>query len=199
MVASGPSLTDPALMLMLDRRRRLSAGDYHRMIGAGILGEDDHVELIEGVIVEMTPQGPKHAKLIRRLCDPTFATVPRDHVLQCQLPLTLGPDSEPEPDVSIVRRADAASGASHPTTAALVFEVAGESLPKDRLTKAALYAGAEIPEYVIVNTEQDCLEVHRDPDAASRRYRSLVTLSGEQAFESSAVPGFAFRVAALFE
>ena len=52
---------------------------------------------------------------------------------------------------------------------------------------------------MIVNTEQDCLEVHRDPDAASRRYRTLVTLGGGQAFESSAVPGFGFRVAALFE
>jgi Uma2 family endonuclease len=186
-------------MLVLDRQRRLSAGDYHRMIGAGILGEDDHVELIEGVIVEMTPQGPKHATLIQRLCDPMFARVPSDMVVRCQLPLTIERDSEPEPDVSIVRRAAAASKTSHPTTAALVFEVAGESLQKDRLTKVALYAAAGIPEYVIVNTEQDCLEVHRDPDPASRRYRTLATLAGDQGFESSAVPGFAFRVAALFE
>jgi Uma2 family endonuclease len=199
MVASGPSLTDPGLMLVLDRRRRLSAGDYHRMIGAGILGEDDHVELIEGVIVEMTPQGPKHAALIQRLCDPMFARVPPDMVVRCQLPVTIGLDSEPEPDVSIVRRADAASTTSHPTMAALVFEVAGESLAKDRLAKAALYAGAGIPEYVIVNAEQDCLEVHRDPDTAARRYRTLVTPSGDRAFESAAVPGFGFRVAALFE
>ena len=168
------------------------------MIETGILDEDDRVELIEGVIVEMTPQGPKHAKLIRRLCDPTFSRVPSDHLLQCQLPLTLGSDAEPEPDVSIVRRADAASDASHPTTAALVFEVAGESLQKDRLTKSALYAGAGIPEYVIINLEQDCLEVHRDPDPASRRYRTLVTLAGDQAFESTAVCGLAFRVASLF-
>jgi Uma2 family endonuclease len=186
-------------MLLLDCQRRLSAEDYHQMIGAGILGEDDRVELLEGVIVEMTPQGPKHAKLIRRLCDPTFARVPPDHVVQCQLPLTIDPDSEPEPDVSVVRRADAMSDDSHPTTAALVFEVAGESLPRDRLTKAALYAGAGIPEYAIVAVDQTCLEVYRDPDPASRRYRTLVTLSGDQAFESAAVPGFAFRVDALFE
>ena len=50
-----------------------------------------------------------------------------------------------------------------------------------------------------MNIEQDCVEVHRDPDAASRRYRTLVTLAADQAFESSVVPGFAFRVAALFE
>jgi Uma2 family endonuclease len=199
MTASGPSLTDPALMLVLDRQRRLSVGDYHRMIEAGILDEDDHVELLEGVMVQMTPQGPRHAKLIQRLCDPTFAQVPRDQIVRCQLPLTLGRDSEPEPDVSIVRRTDAASDTSHPTTAAVVFEVAGESLRNDRLTKSALYASAGIPEYVIVNVEQECLEVHRDPDTTSRRYRTLVTLAGGQAFESSAVPGFGFRVASLFE
>ena len=93
----------------------------------------------------MSPQGPKHAKLIRRLCDPTFASVAPDQVVQCQLPLTLGRDSEPEPDVSVVRRADAISEASHPTTAALVFEVAGDSLPKDRLTKSALMRAPAFP------------------------------------------------------
>ncbi len=186
-------------MLVLDRQRRLSVGDYHRMIAAGILDEDDHVELLEGVIVQLTPQGPKHAKLIRRLCDPTFARVTPHHVVQCQLPLTIGDDSEPEPDVSIVRRTDASSDTSHPTTAAVVFEVAGESLKNDRLTKSVLYASAGIPEYVIVNVDEECLEVHTNPDPASRRYRTLVTLAGDQAFESSSVPAFGFRVASLFE
>ena len=199
MNASGPSLTDPGLMLVLDRQRRLSVGDYHRMIEAEILGEDDHVELLEGVMVQMTPQGPRHARLIQRLCDPTFAQVPRDQIVRCQLPLTIGGDSEPEPDVSVVRRTDAQSETSHPTTASLVFEVSGESLQHDRLTKSAVYASAAIPEYVIVNVEEKCLEVHRDPDPASRRYRTLVTLAGDQMFESSAVPGFGFRVTALFE
>ena len=196
---SGLSSTDPGLMVVLNRQRRLSVEDYHRMAEAGILGEDDRVELLEGVIIEMSPPGPRHAKLIQRLCDPTFASVPPDRVVRCQLPLTFGRASEPEPDVSIVRRADAMSDRSHPTTAALVFEVAGESLQKDRLTKSALYASAGIPEYVIVNVEQGCLEVHRDPDPASRRYRTLVTLSGDQGFASAAVPAFAFRVASLFE
>jgi hypothetical protein len=77
--------------------------------------------------------------------------------------------------------------------------VAGESLQKDRLTKSALYAGAGIPEYVTVNVDEGCLEVHRDPHRASRRYRTLATLAGNQGFESSTVPGFAFRVVALFE
>jgi Uma2 family endonuclease len=194
---TGPSTTDPALLAVLDRQRRVSLDDYHRMIQAGILDEDEHVELIEGVIVEMSPQGPKHARVIQRLSDPTFAGVPPDLVVRCQLPLTLG-DSEPEPDVCVVRRADAYSERSHPTAALVVFEVAGDSLRKDRIAKAALYAGARIPEYVIANVAEASLEVHRDPDPSSRRYRSLVTLSGDSRFESAAVPGFSFSVAALF-
>jgi hypothetical protein len=71
--------------------------------------------------------------------------VPRDQIARCQLPLTIGGDSEPEPDVSIVRRAAAQPDTSHPTTASLVFEVSGESLAHDRLTKSAVYASAAIP------------------------------------------------------
>jgi hypothetical protein len=96
--------------------------------------------------------------------------------------------------VRIVRRADARSDTSHPTTASLVFEVSGDSLTHDRLTKSAVYTSAAIPEYVIVNVEEKCLEVHRDPDSAWRRYRTLFTLAGDQAFQSATVPGYGFRV-----
>jgi Uma2 family endonuclease len=194
---TGRSATDPALLALLDRQRRVSLEDYHRMIEAGILDEDDHVELIEGVIVEMAPQGPRQANVIRSLCDPTFAQVPPGHVVRCRLPLTLGRGSEPEPDVAVVPRS-AVTRATHPSSASLVFEVSGESLQQDRLAKAALYAGAGIPEYVIANVEEQTLEVHRDPDPAARRYRTIVTLDRGERFESAAVPGFAFSVAALF-
>jgi hypothetical protein len=85
----------------------------------------------------------------------------------------------------------------HPASAALVVEVSGESLQKDRIAKGAAYAGAAIPEYVIVNLNQDCLEVHRDPDAATRRYRSVSILSARDRFQSATVSGFAFAVADL--
>lgn len=59
------------------------------------------------------------------------------------------------------------------------------------------HAGAGIPEFVIVNLNQDCLEVHRDPDPAGRRYRTVSTLSGVGRFQSATVSGFAFAVADL--
>src|SRR5262245_52491793 len=196
-MSTGLSLSDPALLAALEHQHRLSVQDYHRMIRAGIFEADARLELLQGVIVEMSPQTPRHAEVIRRLCDPRFATIPADCVIQSQLSLTLGPDSEPEPDVAVVPRSETGQADSHPRSARLVIEVAAESLRKDRLAKSPLYARAGIPEYVIVNLTQSCLEVQRDPDPGAGRYRTSLTLTSGSRFESVAVPGFAFDVAAL--
>jgi Uma2 family endonuclease len=196
-MSSGSALTDPALLAALESRRCLRVDDYHRMVQAGVFDEDDRLELLEGVIVEMSPQSPRHALVITRLCDPQFAPLGADCVARAQLPLTLEPDSEPEPDVAIVRRTASGDRLRHPSTALAVFEVASDSLRKDRLAKAALYARAGIPEYVIVNLVQDTLEVHRDPDREGRRYRSAGTLSGAERLASASVPGYGFVVADL--
>lgn len=168
------------------------------MVEAGVFDEDEHLELLDGVIVAMSPQGPRHSRIIQRLCDPTFVRVAPEFVLRCQLPLSLAPDSEPEPDVAIVSRSAAGSRDAHPTTAALLFEVAGDSLRKDRIAKGSLYSAASIPEYVIVNLDQQTLEVHRDPDPGACRYRSVVTLDLRDRFESAMVAEFSFELQALF-
>ena len=196
-MSTGPSPSDPRSVLAQEPQRRLSVDDYHRMIAAGVLDEDEHIELLEGVIVEMSPQGPRHAEVIRKLCDPQFAALPPDFLIQAQLPLTLGPDSEPEPDAAVVPRRQEGYGHGHPTTAALVFEVSGESLRKDRLVKSALYARAGIPEYVIVNVDESSVEVLRDPHRGSGRYQSGTVLGLADRFVSASVPGFAFEVGRL--
>ena len=196
-MSSGHALTDPALLAALENQRRLRVEDYHRMVAAGVFEEDERLELLEGVILQMSPQSPRHAVVITRLCDPQFATVGPECLVRAQLPLTLEPDSEPEPHVAIVRRAEQGDRHRHPSSALAVFEVASDSLRKDRLAKAVLYAQAGIPEYVIVNLAQECLEVHRDPDPQGRRYRTLNTLASPDRFESTAVTGFAFLVADL--
>lgn len=165
------------------------------MVAVGVFEEDERLELLEGVIVQRSPQSPRHAVVITRLCDPQFAAVGPGCLVRAQLPLTLEPDSEPEPDVAIVRRAEGGDRHRHPSSALAVFEVASDSLRKDRLAKAVLYAQAGIPEYVIVNLTQDCLEVHRDPDPEGRRYRTVTTLAGTDRFESAAVGGLTFLVA----
>ena len=78
-----------------------------------------------------------------------------------------------------------------------MFEVAGESLRKDRLVKSAIYARAGIPEYVMVNLDEECLELQRDPDPEAGQHRSRAILRAPDRFVSTSVPGFAFEVGRL--
>ena len=177
--------------------RRLRLPEYHRMVEAGVFDEDEGVELLEGVIVRMSPQNADHALVVERLNDPLFVQLPSDCVIRCQLPLSLSDADEPEPDIAVIARATPRSRRAQPTTARVVFEVAGESLRKDREVKGPLYARAGIPEYVIVNLAEETLEVHRNPDPAAGRFRTVSTLDKGAAFESTAVPGLGFPVAKL--
>ncbi|HUL79120.1 MAG TPA: Uma2 family endonuclease [Vicinamibacteria bacterium] len=179
-------------------RRRITVDEYHHMIDAGALGEDDRVQLIGGAVVAMTPQGPAHALAIQSLTRLLGRALPSDLVLRPQLPLTFAGDSEPEPDLAVLRLADASSREHHPRTALLVVEVAGDSLRLDRETKAALYARGGIPEYWIVNLAESTVEVHRDPDPSRRAYRVKTVVPSEGTLAATSVPGVRIDVADLF-
>jgi len=181
------------------RQRRITVDEYHRMIAAGILGEDERVQLVSGTLVAMTPQGGPHARVIQRLNRLLVRAVGDDLVVRPQLPLTLVDDSEPEPDLAVVRAGDAESRERHPRTALLVVEVAGESLPLDRQAKAVLYARAGIPEYWIVNLAESTVEVRREPDPASGFYRTKAIARGGDTLIAASVPGLSVGVADLFD
>jgi Uma2 family endonuclease len=183
---------------VLESQRPITVDEYHRMIEAGTLGEDDHVQLIAGAVVAMTPQGPAHALVIQNLTRLVAQGLAADLALRPQLPLTLPDDSEPEPDLAVVQLADARSREHHPRTALLVVEVAGDSLRLDRQTKAALYARAGVPEYWIVNLAESAVEVHRDPDPETGVYRAKAVVSAESTLASTSVPGLRIDVADLF-
>lgn len=142
----------------------LSVDDYHRMIEAGILGEDDRVELLEGVLVEKMTEGPAHAEVIWRLARHLIlAFAGRDDLkVRTGNPVTLPPRSEPEPDLAVVDAADATFTA-HPSRAHLVIEVSSSSRRIDRGRKLAIYARAGIPGYWIVDPVESVIEVHRQP------------------------------------
>src|SRR4030042_1497589 len=124
------------------RQRRITVDEYHRMVEARILGEDEHVQLLDGMLVAMTPQGRAHARVIQRLTRLLVRAPGDDLEVLPQLPLTLPGDSEPEPDLAVVRAEDAQSGEHHPRRALLVIEVAGDSLRLDRGAEAARYPRA---------------------------------------------------------
>jgi Uma2 family endonuclease len=188
-----------SLDLLSREMRRLHLPEYHRMLEAGVFDEDERVELLEGVIVSMSPQNADRALAVERLSDPLFVGLPADFVIRCQLPLALSEADEPEPDVAVLERTTPRSRQAQPTTARLVFEVSSDSLRRVREIKAPLYAHAGIPEYVIVNLKDERLEVHRDPDLSTGRYRTLTTLDKSATFSSSSVAGLRFSIARLLE
>ena len=181
-----------------EHQRQITVHEYHRMIEAGILGEDEHVQLIAGTMVAMTPQGRPHARIIQRLNRLLVRVVGDDLEVLTQLPLTLLEDSEPEPDLAVVRAEEAQSLEHHPRTALLVIEVAGESLRLDRKSKAALYARAGIPEYWIVNLAESTVEVHREPDPTTGSYRARTAVSSGETLTAASVPDVRIDVADLF-
>ncbi len=107
-------------------------------------------------------------------------------------------ESEPEPDLAVVRAEDAQSAEHHPRTAVLVIEVAGDSLRLDRQSKAVLYARAGIPEYWIANLAEATVEVPREPDPAAGAYRVRTVVPSGERLVAAMVAGVAIDVAALF-
>jgi Uma2 family endonuclease len=144
-------------------RRNFTRVEYEKMVDAGIIGEDEHVELVDGAIVEMSPEGPLHACAIDVCAEVLRRAFGAGFTVRVQHPLIIEPDGEPEPDLAIVAGGPREHVGQHPRTAALVVEVAESSLESDRRDKGVLYARAALPEYWIVNLVDRRLEVHRDP------------------------------------
>ena len=146
-----------------------SIDQYHQMIAAGILAEDERVQLLEGEIVRMTPIGPLHRYAVQACARTLAKLLPSSWELMIQQPITLA-NSEPEPDLCVVRCEAARYLDRHPGAedVALVIEVADSTLPLDRNCKLPIYARAGIPEYWIVNLGQQCIEVYREPPATAR-------------------------------
>jgi len=136
--------------------------DLTRMVHAGILDDDEHVELLDGVLVEMSPQGESHAYAIRELVALASGAVLEAGLrLSVQSPLDVGSAvSLPEPDLAIV---PATARDRHPSGALLVVEMGGTSLSIDLVRKARIYAGAGVPDYWVLDVDRGVLVVHREP------------------------------------
>ena len=174
---------------------RWRRGVYDRAVEAGVFGPDDRVELIEGELVMMAPHGSRHATAIRLVNRVLMRVFGEDCIVQCQLPLAIADDSEPEPDVAVVEGEIADYRDGHPSAALLVVEVADDSLRRDRTVKRRLYARCGIPEYWIVSLPDACLEVYRDPDGAD--YRGVTVLRAGQTVTPLAAPAATIAVSDL--
>jgi Uma2 family endonuclease len=146
---------------------RLSVEQYHRMAEVGILLDGDPLELLEGWLVPKMTKNPPHESTIRRLHRHLMQLLSKVWVIHLQSPIELG-ESEPEPDLSIVRFAPDEYGNRHPTAEAvgLVIEVAHTTLAIDRGIKHRIYAKAGIAEYWIANLMDDIIEVYTKPNGS---------------------------------
>lgn len=167
-----------------DEKRRWTRREYGRMIDAGILHEDEPIELIEGRLLVAEPQNSPHAKAIELAADALRAAFGPGWRIRVQLPIALEPDSEPEPDVAVVAGSPRDDREDHPSHPALVVEVADTSVRLDRTVKGRVYARGGIAEYWIVNLTARVVEVHRGPRRRSGHHARYATVTIARSGES---------------
>lgn len=152
-------------MVVQVAKRLFTVDEYYQMAQAGILSEDDRVELIEGEIVEMTPIGSRHAACADRLNQFFSERVRGRAIIRVQNPIRLSEYSEPQPDLALLQpRSDFyAQAHPEPENVLLVVEVAETSADSDRSVKVPLYARAGVPEVWLVDLAGECIESYRKP------------------------------------
>ncbi|MBC8071579.1 MAG: Uma2 family endonuclease [Deltaproteobacteria bacterium] len=166
---------DPAI-----RRYRLTVDDVERMVESGILGADARVELVEGELVAVSPQGPEHASGKGVLAELLQRAFGGSAWVRNQDPLRCGEHSLPEPDLAVVRGRPRDYMQRHPRgdEAILVVEISRTSQRLDR-RKAAVYAEAGVPEYWLIDLVARCVTVHREPGADGYAQTRAIDESGE--------------------
>jgi Uma2 family endonuclease len=148
--------------------RRFTRTEYYRMGELGLF-EGQRVELMDGEIGQMSPQGSRHAAIVSAIHELLRAAFGRRFTLRVQMPLAINDTLEPEPDLAVVAGRARDFMDSHPSTAALVVEVADGSLLYDRKRKTGVYARAGIPEYWIVDLKHGVVQVCRQPRVSDRK------------------------------
>ena len=145
------------------RTRRWTRAEYDRLIALGLLHEDKGVELVGGELVCEEPQAARHAAAVLLVAEALRRAFGPGWQVRIQMPIALGSDSEPEPDVAVVEGGPGDFFDTHPTGAPLVVEVAISSLGFDREEKASLYAQSGVPDSWILDVDGRRMEVRRNP------------------------------------
>lgn len=178
---------------------RFTVRDYHLMAEMGVLCPDARVELLDGRILDMSPIGPFHGGVVKRLSRLFHQLAHGRWLVSTQDPLHLDEYSEPQPDLMLLRPAadDYTRRHPEPRDVWLLIEVADTTLELDRGEKLSAYGRAGIPEVWIVNLSELVVEVYREPHLGGYARQRLVR-AGEQ-ISPAAFPDAIIEVGALLE
>ena len=184
------------------RTRRFSRAEYERLIDLGVFQPGEPIELIGGELIVAEPQGAAHYTAIVKTARALEAAFGTGWHARVQGPIGLDTDSEPEPDVAVVRGGPDDYSRAHPARPALTVEVADSSLALDRQHKGSLYARAGLADYWVLNLLDRVLEVYREPapDPAAPfgwRYAHTEVLDASARVAPLAAPGASVPVATL--
>ena len=180
------------------KQRPFTANEVYKMAQAGILKEDDRVELIQGALIEMSPIGLKHAACVKRL-NRLFSQLGEQVIIGVQDPIHIDEQSEPEPDLVLLQPRTDFYALAHPEPedVLLLIEVAETSLTYDQTIKLPLYAQANITEVWLVNIVKHQVEVYRQP--LGERYQEHLILTKEQSLSPLALPHFFVSASDMLE
>ncbi len=175
-------------------RRRFSVDEYYKLAEAGILTEDDRVELIEGDLIETTPIGVRHAATVDVTADVLRSRLANRARVRVQNPVRLTADTEPQPDLTVCETREYFH--SHPTPADifLIVEIADSRVERER-AKILVYARAGIREVWLVDLTTSTIEVHRGP--AADGYRTMHRVHRDDILTIEAFPDVTFAASGI--
>ena len=178
-----------------DNFRPLRRVEYDKLVELGVFGEDERIELINGVLVPMSPIGAPHCDAVDELNEILVRALAGMARVRVQNPLAAGDISEPQPDIVVapLKRYTA----EHPAVAHVVIEVADSSLAFDRGTKLRLYAEQGVPEYWVVDVVARRIEVYREP--AADTFASKRVFERGECIQLLRFPAVTVRVSDVFE
>jgi Uma2 family endonuclease len=168
--------------MQVQTEHRFSVSDYYRMAEIGVLPPNARLELLDGRIIDMSPIGPFHGGLVKRLSRLFNLEAKGRWTVSIQDPLHIDEYSEPQPDIMLLKPVADDYTTRHPRAndVFLVIEVADSTLDYDREEKLPAYARAGIAEVWIINLNERCIEVNREPTFTGYVSESIL-VSGEQA------------------
>jgi Uma2 family endonuclease len=184
--------------VLAQAKHTFTVSEYYRMADAGILRPDARVELLEGEIIDMSPIGAFHGDLVDRLAEIFMMGSRNRWRVRTQNPLRLSDNSEPQPDLMLIKRLERtyAKRPPYPEDVYLLVEVSDTTLASDIARKIPLYGRAGIPEVWIVDLNDALIEVFREPHFDG--YASRTTLRKGDAASPLSLPDVSVDVESVF-